>query len=301
MYVIRSPMVFPTFPFYLLSIEVEEVPEVYSSKEWRMKGVAGSPALWAATLVFIEYFRDQPINSVNEEGAYVRGPSNTQTVPETHRGGETAPWHKIFPDLGIAWSLTSRRVIGVGTYFVSRLQRCLRAWLWQRGLSQRDCQAPVGTWSSRQGEGWANFYWAWLNLDSEKEKRHKAHFKDRSRQLLFVVLKVRTLSFKLLFSFFSWKGSEPKLKMVASRHEADFSVGEFPISDWPRWDLGAGSAWRKLRKRAQYLVVYSTRMDGPFLDVRTCSGSWKFRGGKDAANPDLSGHRNWCQREYTVK
>lgn len=70
-----------------------------------------------------------------------------------------------------------------------------------------------------------NFYWAWLNLDSEKEKRHKAHF---------VVLKVRTLSFKLLFSFFSWKGSEPKLKMVASRHEADFSVGEFPISDWRR-------------------------------------------------------------------
>lgn len=33
MYVIRSPVVFPTFPFYLVSIEVEEVPEVYSPKE----------------------------------------------------------------------------------------------------------------------------------------------------------------------------------------------------------------------------------------------------------------------------
>ena len=33
MHVITSPMVFPTFPFYLVSIEVEEVPEVYSSKE----------------------------------------------------------------------------------------------------------------------------------------------------------------------------------------------------------------------------------------------------------------------------
>ena len=44
----------------------------------------------------------------------------------------------------------------------------------------------------------------------------------------------------LLFSILSWKWSESKLKVVASRSEVDLSVGEAPISDWPSesWVLG---------------------------------------------------------------
>lgn len=180
MCVVWSPWVFPTFSFYLVFFEVEEVPEVYFSEERRMKEVSRFPALWAATLDFMEYSRDQPVNSGNEEGTYVWRPSKALTMPEAHRGGKTDPWHKIFPDFGISWSLTIRRVIGVGTYFVSRLHRCLHVWLWQR--------YPAGIWFSRQDEGWVDFYWAWLenqSLSLGNKKRHKAHFKNQTEQLLY--------------------------------------------------------------------------------------------------------------------
>lgn len=81
----RSPLVFSTFLFYLVSIVVEEVPGVCSSKGWRMKEVARSPALWDATLGVIECSIDQHINSLNEEGACVWGPFNTQKMPEAQR------------------------------------------------------------------------------------------------------------------------------------------------------------------------------------------------------------------------
>lgn len=77
---------FPTFPFYLASFEVEEGPEVYSSEDWGMKEIAWFPALCAATSGFMHYPRDQPLNSAKEGEVYFSGLSNTWTKPEVHVG-----------------------------------------------------------------------------------------------------------------------------------------------------------------------------------------------------------------------
>lgn len=58
-----------------------------------------------------------------------------------------------------------------------------------------------------------------------------------------MVLNVQTLFFKLLFPHFSWKWSDPKLKVVASGSEANLSVGKPLISDWSKQDLGAGAGY----------------------------------------------------------
>ena len=171
-------------------------------------------------------------------------------------------------------------MVGVGTHFISRLQRRLCVWLWL-GLDQPG--------RVRVESVFTGFGWIWAG------KRRRGTCKDQNRQLLSVVLNVQTLqnktkqNKKLLFSILSWKWSESKLKVVASRSEVDLSVGKAPISDWPRWDLGAGSTGWGLRKTVWYSVVYSTRIDDPFLNARTFSGSWRFREeGGDTANPDLS-------------
>lgn len=65
-----------------------------------MKEGAQSPALCTASLGFIEYPRDQTLNSANEKSAYTGSHSNTQTMPEAHGGEGLDPRHTISPDSG---------------------------------------------------------------------------------------------------------------------------------------------------------------------------------------------------------
>lgn len=62
---LELPRVLLTFPFYLASLEVEEVPEVQASEEGGMKEVARLPALYAASSGFMENLRGQPLSPVN--------------------------------------------------------------------------------------------------------------------------------------------------------------------------------------------------------------------------------------------
>ena len=160
------------------------------------------------------------------------------------------------------------------------------------------CVTVAGTWSSRQGEGWVSFYWTWLNLDREKEKRCMQVSKQTTPLCGSECSDTLKQNKKLLFSILNWKWSESKLKVVASRSEVDLSVVEAPISDWPRWDLGVGSAGWGLHKTAWYSVVYSTRIDDPFSVPGRLLGAGdsekRVKIQPTLISQDLGG---WCQWE----
>lgn len=102
------PWVFLTFPFYLASLEVEEVPEVQASEEGGMKEVAWFPALYAVTSGFMENLRGQPLSPVN-----VWGPLITQAILGAH-GREGKIHGTNLPDLAPVWSMITRRLLGLG-------------------------------------------------------------------------------------------------------------------------------------------------------------------------------------------
>ena len=171
-------------------------------------------------------------------------------------------------------------MVGVGTHFISRLQRRL-------------CVCDCG-WDLISQEGWGLNQFLLDLVESGQGKGEEVRVRtkiDNSSLWFWMFRHFKTKqNKKVLFSILSWKWSESKLKVVASRSEVDLSVGKAPISDWPRWDLGAGSTGWGLHKTVWYSVVYSSRIDDPFLNARTSSGSWRFREeGGDTANPDLSG------------